>query len=67
MLKTRWFFPGPMSDIGQNFEPIAQRMIEIAICLDVTDQTEAERAQFEAETLVENPNLAYCSVALPTS
>lgn len=67
MLKSRWFFPGPLSDVGQSFEPIAQRMIEIAICLDVTDQTDAERAQFETEVLLENPQLAGCNLPALTS
>lgn len=66
-LTSNEFFPGPMSEIAHEFEPIAQRMIEIAICLDVTDQTDAERAQFETKTLLENPTLTNCRTAQQTS
>ena len=51
-----------MPEASRFFEAIASRMIEIAVCLDVTDQSEADRPKNEAEIFDENPDLSDCSI-----
>jgi hypothetical protein len=46
VLRAMKFFPGKLSDVPLEFESIAARMVEIAVCLDVTDQSNTERDLF---------------------
>ncbi len=64
LLTARKYFPGQLSEISGNFEHIASRMVEIAICLDVTDKSDSERPTSEAELLEQNPNLSDCEILL---
>ncbi len=43
VLRAHKFFPGVLHEVVPDIEDIAVRMVEIAICLDVTDQSDAER------------------------
>ena len=62
VLISREYFPDQMPEASRFFEVIASRMIEIAVCLDVTDQSEADRPKNEAEIFDENPDLSDCSI-----
>ena len=64
LLRARKYFPGKLPEISGNFEPIAARMIEIAVCLDVTDQSDAERQTSGTELLEQNPYLSDCKISL---
>jgi hypothetical protein len=35
--KRALYFPPPLTELHERFEPIADRLREIALCLDVTD------------------------------
>ncbi len=52
-----------LSDYAQRAEGIANRLIEVAVCLDVTDRAEEINA---AEFLSENPKLEACNIHLPS-
>ncbi|WP_458791934.1 hypothetical protein [Yoonia sp. MH D7] len=64
LLTARKYFPGKLPEISDNFEPIATRLIEIAVCLDVTDQSDAERRMRAAELLEQNSELADCKILI---
>lgn len=64
VLTARKYFPGRLPEISDDFERIAARMVEIAVCLDVTDRNDAERPISETELLEENPDLSDCSILL---
>ena len=52
-----------LSDYAQRAEGIANRLIEVAVCLDVTERAEEINA---AEFLSENPKLEACNIHLPS-
>jgi len=64
VLTARKYFPGKLPEVSVNFEPIAARMIEIAVCLDVTDQSDADRQTRETELLEQNPDMSDCKISL---
>lgn len=53
----------PLSDYAERSESIANRLIEVAVCLDVTERTDEIDA---TEFLAENPRLEACEVLLPS-
>lgn len=61
VLSADQFFPGSLSEIGQNFEPIAARMIDIAICLDVTNE---DVPKGFAEIAAAHPMLKGCTIQI---
>ena len=64
VLTARKYFPGQMPDGSLSFEAIAMRLVEIAVCLDVTDRSEAERPLSEVEILDVSPNLSNCNTLI---
>jgi hypothetical protein len=64
VLTARKYFPGKLPEISSNFEPIAARMIEIAVCLDVTDKADDEPLPNERELLEQDPDLSDCRILL---
>ena len=52
-----------LSDYAEHAEDIANRLIEVAVCLDVTERTDEIDA---AEFLAENPRLEACKIHLPS-
>lgn len=63
-LTARRYFPGQLPDVSRDFEAIALRMIEIAVCMDVTDQSNADRPTSDVEVLENSPNMAECRILL---
>lgn len=57
MLEAALYFPPSFAELHGRFEPIADRLREIALCLDVTDSPPADP---EAALLAENPRLEEC-------
>ena len=64
MLIASQYFSGKLPEISHNFEPIAARMLEIAICLDVTDESDAELPTSEIPMLEQNPDLKGCRILI---
>lgn len=64
VLTARKYFPGKLPEISGKFEPVAARMIEIAVCLDVTDRTDDEPPPSGTELLDRNPELSGCRILL---
>ncbi|MFZ3583899.1 hypothetical protein ACOI1H_17250 [Loktanella sp. DJP18] len=64
VLTARKYFPGKLPEISATFELIAARMIEIAVCLDVTDTPDADRPSSEATLLARHPDLSDCRILL---
>lgn len=64
LLIAKEFFPGPLEEYGPRIDAIARRMVEIAICLDVTDIPPAERETHIAGLRDDNPRLEGCHIDL---
>ena len=64
VLTARKYFPGKLPEISGKFEPVAARMIEIAVCLDVTDRTDDDPPPSGPELLDRNPQLSGCRILL---
>ena len=64
VLMARKYFPGKLPEISRYFEPIAARMIEIAVCLDVTGKADDEPLPNERELLERDPDLSDCRILL---
>lgn len=62
-LTARQYFPGTLPDVSRNFEQIAARMLEIATCLDVTDQSDDERFTSEIDSTSQNLSLSDCEIS----
>ena len=60
-----YIFTGGIALIGyaERAGDIANRLIEVAVCLDVTERAEEINA---AEFLSENPKLEACNIHLPS-
>jgi hypothetical protein len=59
LLTANKFFPGPLQDIAHRFEGIADRLVQIATCLDITDASEEKQADvfemvYTQETIPDN-------------
>jgi len=63
-LVAKRFFPGTLDDIGHRFRDIAHRMVEVAICLDVTERSPDQQPSQPADALNENPALQDCKIDL---
>lgn len=60
MLEAALYFPPPFAELHGRFEPIADRLREIALCLDVTDNSPADPEAALAALLAANPTLEDC-------
>ena len=63
MLRANRFFPPPLDEIGDDFERIAQRLVDVAICLDVTEGISPDSLD---SLLIEYPGLTGCEIDLPS-
>lgn len=59
-LLARLYNPPPFAELHGRFEPIADRLRVIALCLDVTDSPPADPEAALAALLAENPRLEGC-------
>lgn len=64
MLIADRFFPGTFAEVGPTFDAIAHRMIEIAICLDVTATPDADRPDSLDAVTTDHPELRDCKIDL---
>jgi hypothetical protein len=64
-LKASMFLPPPFSELQPRFEPIVERMREIALCLDVTDAPPADPQRALEALLAAKPRLEGCDGNLP--
>lgn len=60
MLKARLYFPPPFAELSGRFEAIADRLREIALCLDVTEAPPTDPKAALTALLAANPNLEDC-------
>lgn len=56
--------PGTIADYGSNFAAIAERMLEVVTCIDITANQSAERPSAFSQLLESNPNLTDCEIEL---
>ncbi|MDA5092534.1 hypothetical protein O2N63_00325 [Aliiroseovarius sp. KMU-50] len=56
--------PGLVTEYGQNFADIAQRMLEIATCIDITGKLIPEGPAEFPQLLQNHPNLKRCEIEL---
>lgn len=56
--------PGTIADYGPNFSSIAERMLEVVTCIDITDNQSAERPNDLSQLFERNPNLSDCEIEL---
>ncbi|MEM9583696.1 MAG: hypothetical protein AAGA08_11325 [Pseudomonadota bacterium] len=63
-LIAKRFFPGSLAEIGHTFDDIARRMVEIAICLDVTEKPLSDRTHTSNDILAKAPTLSGCDIDL---
>lgn len=56
--------PGTVAEYGPNFAAIAERMLEVVTCIDITDTQSAERPNNLSQLLESNPNLTDCKIEL---
>ena len=56
--------PGTISEYGLNFRAIAERMLEIVTCIDITENQSAELPNDLSQLLEGNPNLTDCRIEL---
>lgn len=59
-LEAALYFPPPFAVLHERFEPIADRLREVALCLDVTDSPPADPKAALAALLAANPTLEDC-------
>lgn len=60
MLDVRLYNPPPFAELHGRFKPIADRLREIALCLDVTDAPPQDPQAALAALLAANPTLEGC-------
>lgn len=56
--------PGTVAEYGSNFTAIAERMLEVVTCIDITDDQDAERPTDLSQLLESHPNLTDCEIDL---
>ena len=54
--------PRTLAKYGPNFAAIAERMLEVVTCIDITDDQSAERPNDFVQLLERNPNLIDCKI-----
>jgi hypothetical protein len=54
--------PGTLAEYGPSFAAIAERMLEVVTCIDITDDQRAERPNDLVQLLERNPNLIGCKI-----
>ena len=54
--------PGTVAEYGSNFTAIAERMLEVVTCIDITDDQDAERPIDLSQLLESHPNLTNCEI-----
>ena len=64
VLIAKEFFPGTLNEIGWKFDDMAQRMVEIAICLDVTEESVSDWPESLDDILEQNPGFLDCEIPL---
>jgi hypothetical protein len=55
---------GTVAEYGPNFAAIAERMLEVVTCIDITDNQNSERPTDLLQLLESNPNLTDCKIDL---
>jgi len=63
-LVAKRFFPGTLDEIGVSFDGIARRMVEVALCLDVTNRSPDNWPSQPKDILNESPSLDDCEINL---
>ena len=63
-LVAKRFFPGTLDEIGVSFDGIARRMVEVALCLDVTNRSPDNWPSQPKDILNESPSLDDCEISL---
>jgi hypothetical protein len=56
--------PGTVADYGPSFAAIAERMLEVVTCIDITENHSAERPNDLSQLLENHPNLTDCEIDL---
>lgn len=56
--------PETVADYGPKFAAIAERMLEVVSCIDITENHSAERPTGLSQLLESNPNLTGCEIEL---
>ena len=56
--------PGTLAEYGPNFTAIAERMLEVVTCIDITDDQNSDRPTDLSHLLESHPNLADCEIDL---
>jgi hypothetical protein len=56
--------PGTVAEYGPNFASIAERMLEVVTCIDITESQSAERPNNLSQLLESRPNLTGCEIEL---
>jgi hypothetical protein len=64
VLNGRRTRPGTVAEYGPNFATIAERMLEVITCIDITDNQNSERPTDLSQLLKSHPNLTDCEIAL---
>ena len=56
--------PGTLADYGPSFTAIAERMLEVVTCIDITENQSADRPNDLSQLLESHPNLTNCEIDL---
>jgi len=62
VLNGHRFRPGTVSEYGPKFAAIAERMLEVVTCIDITDNQDSERTTELSQLLESHPNLTGCKI-----
>lgn len=64
VLNGRRIWPGTVAEYGPSFAAIAERMLEIVTCIDITDEPTAGNTLSFSDLLASHPNLTGCTIDL---
>lgn len=64
VLNSRRARPGTIAEYGPNFAAVAERMLEVVTCIDITDERRAGETPNFSDLLESHPNLSGCSIDL---
>ena len=64
VLNSRRILPGTVAEYGPSFAAIAERMLEVVTCIDITEERRVGKTPNFSDLLENHPNLTGCSIDL---